>query len=48
MEIGYERKTVNDRPNELPGLKKIVPSFFEAVAEYLITARRAVPAVLSW
>ena len=30
-----------------PGLKKIVPRLFGAVAEYLMTARRAVPAELS-
>ena len=37
---------MNDGQSGSPGLKKIVPSFFGAVAAYLTAAMRAVPAEL--
>ena len=45
--VQCQRKVMGGREKQLPGLKKMLPSFF-AVAAYLITASRALPAELSW
>ena len=46
--LGISGKTMSNGWIGIPGLKKMVPSFLEAVAAYLATASRALPAELSW